>query len=152
RDTDATFVLRTRAPFVGHGLCRLAFPEDFGVSKEAPDFALWTSGLGACILEAFQRDLAARWIEVEREKARITAWQQMRTLGQSQTQTLNAFLDAAEAARRLDLTRFLLHTLAEVLEPRVTGRSWVAGLQNAGPRMIDRTETNQAALALVLQA
>src|SRR5437764_6781887 len=45
--------LRLKQPFVSHGLCWLAYPEDYGKAPAGvgPDFAPWTNGLGACMLE-----------------------------------------------------------------------------------------------------
>ena len=60
RPTYTGAALRGRRPLTRHGLCRLAFPEDFRDNEDnpAPDFAPWTTGVGACILEALQRALA----------------------------------------------------------------------------------------------
>jgi hypothetical protein len=151
RKLDSGQLLRTRPVFLQHGLCRLAFPEDFAVTPEPPDYALWTTGVGACILESLQGDLAARQVEVERAKGDLTDWQQMRTIGQSQEQALAAFLEFAAAAGRPDLARFVLRAAAAVLVEGVTPRHWVGKLPSAGPRMADRMETHQAALALVRQ-
>jgi hypothetical protein len=153
RDTDVGPALRARATFTRHGLCRLAFPDDFAQNADnpEPDFAPWTTGLGSCILEALQRPLTERWLEIERAKCQILEWQQLRAWGRAQEQVLNRFLDATETAERPDLTRFLLRAAAEVLTEDVTPRFWVGGLQTTGPRMADRQETNQAALALVRQ-
>jgi hypothetical protein len=153
RPTYPGAVLRTRRPFTRHGLCRLAFPEEFRDNEENPpaDFAPWTTGVGACILEALQRALAGRWVEVERGKQEIADWQQMRGLGRSQEQALTGFLDAIATAERPDLARFLLQAAAEVLEGGMTAERLVGGLRNAGPRMADRMETNQGALALARQ-
>lgn len=153
RDTDAGSALRSRQPFMGHGLCRLMYPEDFAANQEnpTPDFGIWTTGVGASIVEAFQGDLAERWLEGERLKSILTDWQELRALGRCQEQVLNAFLTAAETAHRLDLTRFLLQTAAAILVEDAVGRHWIQGLQTQGPRMADRMETNQAALAFVRQ-
>jgi hypothetical protein len=153
RETYTGTVLRARRPFTRHGLCRLAFPEEFKENAEnpLPDFAPWTTGVGACILEALQRALAERWVQVEHTKEEIADWQQMRGLGRSQEQALNAFLDAVTAAERPDLARFLLQAAAEAFGEGMTARKLVGGLRNAGPRMADRMETNQGALALARQ-
>ena len=119
--------LRRRQPFVRHGLCRLAYPEDYTAAPAdvEPNFAPWTSGVGAAMLEALQPELEARWIEVEGGKSRIAEWQRMRDLGRSQERVLTAFLDAVEQAGRLDLARFLLraahHLLGEHAERRHVG-------------------------------
>jgi hypothetical protein len=152
RGTKAHAALCRSGPFRRHSLCRLAFPEDFGLATGGPpDFVPWTTGTGACIVEVFQRALAARWVEVERGKENIGAWQTMRRLGESQEQTLTALLEALEAACRPDLARFLLQAAAELLPEGVTARAWVGGLQAGAQRLADRVETNRAALALVRQ-
>jgi hypothetical protein len=153
RPVPAGAALRSRAPFLRHGLCRLAFPEDFAGNEQnpAPDLAPWTTGPGACILEALQRGLARRWVEAERSKETVTDWQQMRGLGRSQEQALTGFLDAVTAAGRPDLARFLLQAAAETIGAGQTAETLVGGLRNAGQRLADRMETNQAALALVRQ-
>jgi hypothetical protein len=150
RTTYAGSVFRKRRPFTRDGLCRLAFPDEFAEGEEnpAPDFAPWTTGTGACILEALQRSLARRWVEVERGKEAIADWQQLRNLGRAQDQALNGFLDAVSAAERPDLARFLLQAAAQVLNE---GLHPTGGLKGHGPRMADRMETNQGALALVRQ-
>jgi hypothetical protein len=153
RDSDVGQALRSRRPFAGHVLCRLAFPEDFTSSQEEAelDYSVWTTAPGSCILEAMQHELAARWIEVERQKPTLPDWQQLRALGRSQEQVLAGFLDAANAAQRRDLARFALRAAREVLGEDVAPSHFVGGLQGTGPRMADRAETNQAALALVRQ-
>jgi hypothetical protein len=153
RPTFAGGLLRKRPPFTRDGLCRLAFPDDFADNDEnpVPDFAPWTTGVGAYTMEVLQRALAQRWVEVERGKETIPDWQRMRNLGRSQEQTLNGFLDAITAAERPDLARFLLQAAHEVLGDGLHPRQLVGGLKNAGPRMADRMETNQGALALVRQ-
>jgi hypothetical protein len=59
--------LRQRPPFVEHGLCWLAYPEDYAAAPEEfqPDFGPWAAGVGSCILEALLPALAARWFAVE---------------------------------------------------------------------------------------
>ena len=145
--------LRRRQPFVRHGLCRLAYPEDYTAAPAdaEPNFAPWTSGVGACMLEALQPELAARWIEVEGGKSRIAEWQRMRDLGRSQERVLTAFLDAVEQAGRLDLARFLLRAAHQLLGEHADADMWVGGLTNAGPRLADRAATYQSALALLRQ-
>src|SRR5262249_4839322 len=78
--------LRKRAPFMHHALCWLAYPEDFtqAPNEAAPNFGPWIKGVGSCILEALQPDLAARWIHVESGKERIEQPAAMRALGSAQ--------------------------------------------------------------------
>ncbi len=144
--------LWSRPAFARHGLCRLAFPEDFGEvgDDESPDFAPWTAGTGACLLEALQHELAARWLRVERGKEDISDPARMRALGRSQELVLGAYYKAVEEAGRLDLARFLLDTAARVLPAGAAAQHWVGGLQApAGARLADRAETNRAATAFL---
>jgi hypothetical protein len=153
RATEAGPPLRARMTFFRHGLCRLAFAGDFTSvpANRRPDFAPWTNGLGACILEALQPQLAQRWLDMELDKAHISDARRMRSVGQAQTAALEAFLTALEANRRYDLARFLLEAAARLLSARVTTAQWVGGLQNLGGRMAERQETVQAALAFLRQ-
>jgi hypothetical protein len=139
--------LRARPPFAEHGLCWLAYPEDFTITPEefTPNFAPWTNGVGACMLEALQPVLAARWVAVEGSKERIADPRTMRALGRSQDRVLAAFLDAIEQAGRLDLARFLLAAAATLLGPHAHAGMWTGRLHLAGLRVADRVDTYQAA-------
>jgi hypothetical protein len=138
--------LRTEEPFVRHALCWLAFPEDFTAAPTGtrPNFAPWTDGVGACILEALQPELVRRWIEVESSKDRIAGPQAMRVLGLAQERVLTAFLDAVEQAGRMDLARFLLQAAAALLGPHAHAGMWTAKLNFTGLRVADRAATYQA--------
>ena len=134
-------------------MCRLVYPDDFarfGLAR-APDFAHWTTGVGACIVEALQVDLAARWVEVECRKQSIRAPEAMRQLGQEQERVLTAFLDAAEDQRRWDLARFLLRAASRLLPENPQPDFWVGSLRQAKQRLAERTATYAAALALLRQ-
>jgi hypothetical protein len=154
--TEAGQALPPPSALAGHALCRLAYPEvAFGPDAEgAPDFLPWTAGVGACILEVLQGELAARWLDVERRKPTLTDWRRMLAVGRRQDQVLDAFLGAVHRAGRLDLARFLLRVLANLLLPdrEAQARDWTGGLQGGGPRLADRAETNRAALVLLRQA
>jgi hypothetical protein len=143
--------LRQRPGFARHGLCRLAYPEDFTDHGGQPDFAPWTTGLGACMLEALQPQLAARWMKVEGGKGKIVAHQEMLRLGQEQERVLTAFLDAVEKAGRLDLARFLLRAAAKLLESYANAGMWSEALDTTGLRVMDRTGVYSAALAFLRQ-
>jgi hypothetical protein len=145
--------LRLRPPFTGHGLCWLAYPDDFmGTPEECqPDFKPWMTGIGACILEALQPVLAARWIAVESTKERIADPRVMQALGQSQERVLAAFLKAAEEAGRLDLVRFLLAAARRLLGPHAHAGMWTGRLHLAGMRVADRAGTYHAAGAFLRQ-
>jgi hypothetical protein len=144
--------LRKRAPFRSHGLCWLAYPADFASLPEAKaNYALWTSGLGACIVEALQPWLASRWIDQERAKTRLPGWQEVQHEGRSQENALSPFLDAVEAAGRRDLARFLLEAASALLAGEGPSAPWSEKREDAGPRLADRAQTYRALLFLPRQ-
>ena len=130
-------VLRTRQPFVEHGLCWLAFPKDYTAAPvgSRPHFTPWTNGVGAAMLEALQAELGRRWIEVESGKERIVEPQAMRVLGLAQERVLTAFLDAVEQVGRMDLARFLLQAASVLVGPHAQAGMWTARLHMAGLRV-----------------
>jgi hypothetical protein len=151
RDTEAAPALRALPAVIQDGLIRLACPDDFaGIPNDpGPGFAPWLTGLGAAILEAMQPLLFDRWVVLERGKLQIGDWDAMRELGSAQERVLSSFTDAAEAADRPDLVRFVLRTTAAALQPGVTPDAFIGGLQGTGPpRLADRTEVHRRALAL----
>jgi hypothetical protein len=139
--------LWTQEPFVRHALCWLAFPQDYTAAPAdaRPNFAPWTNGVGACMLEALQPELARRWIDVESNKERLTDPQAMRVLGLAQERVLTAFLDAVEQAGRMDLARFQLQAATVLLGPHAHAGMWTAQLNLAGQRVADRAAAYQAA-------
>jgi hypothetical protein len=143
--------LRKRAPYMHHALCWLTYPEDFTQAPDdaKPRFDPWIKGVGACILEALQPELAARWIHVESTKEKIEQPTAMRALGTSQDRILDAFLTSLEKVKRRDLARFLLkagfHLLGEHAHPGM----WTGALQMGGQRLADRAATYQAGVALL---
>jgi hypothetical protein len=151
-DAPPELALAKRPAFLRHGLCRLAFPEDFAgaADDEPPDFAPWTGAPGSCVMEALQSDLAVRWAEVEGGKEREADCARMRALGCSQDLVLGAYLEAVERAGRLDLARFVLRAAARVLPAGAAAPMWVGGLRApAGARLADRAETYRAATAFL---
>jgi hypothetical protein len=143
--------LRKRAPYMYHGLCWLAYPEDFTQvpTEVEPDFSRWIDGTGGCILEALQPELTARWIHVESGKERIEQPAVMRGLGVAQDRVLEAFLSAIEKAGRRDLARFLVRAAAQLLGPHAHPGMWTGALQMGGQRLADRAATYQAGTALL---
>ncbi|MFO0878489.1 MAG: hypothetical protein U0840_14210 [Gemmataceae bacterium] len=143
--------LRKREPFNRHGLCWLAYPEDFTQVADGvlPNFGPWLDDLGACILEALQPELALRWITIESSKERIEQPALMRSLGASQDRVLDAYLTALEKANRRDLARFLLRAGHQLLNEHAHSGMWTGALQMSGQRLVDRTATYQAATSLL---
>ncbi len=153
RETSVGPAAANKVVFATHALCRLAYPEDFGklTANFESSFVPWTGGVGACILEALQGELAERWLMVERRKVQIVTWQTMQALGRSQGQALDAFFTALEASGRRDLARFLLVTLSRLLTEDATAQRWLDGVQDRGPTMAERVQTGRAALVLLRQ-
>jgi hypothetical protein len=151
RETEVGRALRGWQAVAGDGLCRLAFPDDFADNQGdgRPDVAAWTSGVGACVVEALQPMLARRWMDLERAKGRIVVAGSMQGLGREQGRVLDAFLDAIDAAGRRDLARFLLVAAAGLLREGATATGWVGSLDLAGLRMADRAEVGRAATAML---
>lgn len=143
--------LRKRTPFIYHGLCWLAYPEDFtqAPADAVPRFEPWMTGVGAAVLEALQPVLLARWLHVESNKERIEKPDVMRALGNSQDRVLTAFLQACERAGRRDLARFLLRAAKQLLTNHAHVDMWTGALQMAGQRLADRAATYNAATALL---
>ncbi|MCI0460951.1 MAG: hypothetical protein L0Z62_28730 [Gemmataceae bacterium] len=153
RTTAIAHKVAEKALFTSHPLCRLAYPQDF---DRAPanvklEFGPWTEGVGGCILEALQLDLAERWVEAERLKADITSWQVMQARGQSQGRVLEALLDTLETTGRRDLARFLLIALSELLPENAAPERWLAGMRQRGNTIAERTQTGRDALIVLRQ-
>lgn len=154
REQDAAHTIRAKPQFTRLGLVRLFFPEDFTTAAGEIDFATWTQGVGASILEALQSRLEIRLLDIERSKNVTTDWAKLRSLGQSQDQALSAFLTACELAKRPDLARWILKALDELLSRSLTPAFWTGGLaeDTAPARLADRIDTKRQALAILRQA
>lgn len=142
--------------FRDNPLCRLMAPSEFPSDDEfraGLRFDPWMSGPRAAILECLQVALASRWVRSERSKGQIEDWGRMRDTGRAESRVLEAYLTAADKARRPDLTRFLLRTASVILsQADLTPGYWTAGLKGTGPgRLADRLETQRVALALPRQ-
>ncbi|MBY0229715.1 MAG: hypothetical protein K2W96_10585, partial [Gemmataceae bacterium] len=137
RDTSDSLgapALRKKGPYMFHGLCWLAYPEDFAQTPAdaVPRFGPWMHGVGACVLEALQPALAARWLAVEASKERIEKPDLMRGVGVAQERILDAFLAACELAKRRDLARFLLRASHQLLGKNAHAGMWTGALQMSG--------------------
>jgi hypothetical protein len=153
REREAAAALKARAVIQANALLRLFYPEDFASTDGPVDFAPWTQGTGAAIVEALQPRLRDRWLEQERAKAGITDWTRIRQVGESQERSLAAFLSACEAAKRPDLARFLLQAMADLLSRDLTPAFWAGGLSDdeAPTRLAERVESKRQALAVLRQ-
>jgi hypothetical protein len=151
RGHDLVSELVRKSPLSRHGLCWLAFPDDFAKApaQAMPDFQPWITGVGACVVEALQPYLTDRWLQMEIDKGKVPGWQQMRDLGTAQERALDAYLTTLERVNRLDLARFLLQAAQRLVTPGATPGLWVAGLRQQAPRLADRAETYRGALAFL---
>ena len=155
-EQDIAGALRSSPSFAGIALIRLTHPGDFAgeVLDTSASFDALFAGLGGTIVEGLQPVLEGRWLEIERTKGQLGDWDLMRQRGQAEQAVLDHFLDAADKAKRWDLTRFLLGVLAKLLAaPDMTPAFWTGGLQGSGPsRMADRLETQRSAVTLLRSA
>jgi hypothetical protein len=125
-----------------NGLIALAFPNQFAHPKLAvdPHFDEWVMGVGGCVVECFQQELARYWIDMEQKKAHITSPAHMRQLGAAQQLVLDRFLSAAKAADRTDLCRFLLDAARQLLPSSAGPQQWARALKVGKLRISERTE------------
>lgn len=149
RDTALIKRLRHHECFIGHGLCRMAFPEDFTHVETLPDWAPWTDGVESTILEALQLPLSQRWLALESDKEQISDWKRMRDVGRSQERVLRSLGDALTGAGRRDLARFLLRALLLLLQDKPPASRWIGSLDVRALRLADRLDAYRAALAVV---
>jgi hypothetical protein len=154
-ETDIATALRALPIIAGNALCRLQYPGDFLEDDEtAIDFDRWMTGPRSILFEAMHAVLESRWLEIEHAKGQFGDWDRVRQIGQAEHAVLSQFLEAADRAKRWDLTRFVLAVLSRLLAtPDMTPAFWTGGLQGSGPpRLADRLEAQRAALALLRQA
>ena len=146
--TEAAATCRVWPGLDGNGLCVLLYPDEILLAKEL-DWTPWLQEPGSSLLEALQTRLSERWLEMERGKAVIDDPGAMRRLGDAQQTVLTGFLDAADAAGRRDLARFLLATAAALLEDGPNARRWIGALDVGNLRLAERVHAYRAALAFV---
>ncbi len=142
-----------KRPFFTNGLAVLMLTDRFAEENIAEtEFHPWVVGQGGAVLEGLQSVLAKNWIEMEERKAQINEVEKMQNVGRAQALALERFMDAADAAGRRDLCRFLLVVFKRILENQNELRDWTGALDVSGIRVADRTVTYQAAAAVLLQA
>jgi hypothetical protein len=150
-DPELVAALRQKEVFRTNPFCWLFAPGDMVPGDEIalPDFSPLLEGERAVFLECVQTLLEHRWLRSERTKGQISEWKKMRQQGRAEFAALQGFLEAAEKANRLDLTRFILRTNAALFTTEMNPMFWTGGLQGSGPpRLADRLETQRSALAL----
>ncbi len=127
-------------PIVGSdGLCRLMFVEELSEARSTRiDWAPWTTGQGAAILEALQTELANRWENLETRRQSFRDVARVRQVGMAQSIVLREYLDAIDAAGRRDLARCLLDAGRRVMRDRPPARQWIGNLDVKRERIADR--------------
>lgn len=151
-DPDVADAMRVKSAFRDNPLCWLAFPGEMPAGSEPPSFEPCFTGLRAAILECLQPELTRRWLRSERSKGHIGDWGAMRNQGRAEFAALSGFLEAARAASRLDLARFVLNVNTTLFRGELQPIFWTGGLQGSGPgRLADRLDTQRAALAVPRQ-
>ncbi len=155
RDLDVGRLLAEKwPPLHRDGLCRLMFLDelrDTDQRQSTIQWHVWTSGVGACVLEAMQEALAERWTLLERAKETRSEVQAMQSLGANQQRVLGEYLEALAVAERRDLARCFLMAGQQLLREAPTARRWIGKLQLQGQRLADRVQLYRAALALLVQ-
>lgn len=155
-EPDIVSALKLRNAFANNPFCWLVSPQDFIGEGEAkpPSFEPLFSGARAAILECLQPVLAKLWTASERQKEAITDWQAMRRVGTAEVAMLANFLSAAEKANRTDLARFVLRSMAAVMQGHYPDATfWTGGLAaNPPTRLADRIAIQRNALAFPQQA
>lgn len=140
-----------REPWRSDGLCQLSFAADFRPGERWPavDFAPWLIPAGIGVLEAWQRRLADRWVEMELAKSKVTRLSDLAASGANQRRVLESYLDGIDRAGRRDLARFLLAALARLLKPGSTPKQWIGEVTFDGTRLAERQQTYRDALVVV---
>ena len=145
--------LSGKATFSQNGLICLAFPDQLAGAKKTmqPDFQPWVTGTGGTIIEMMQGPLVEFWAKAESNKPYISNRQKMQRLGEAQTTVLNEFVNAAVEAGRVDLFRFMLDMMNQLVLNKHAA-DWTRGLNVKNLRVADRTKVYRAALAVPLAA
>ena len=153
-DGDLVTALRRKMAFRQNRLLWLTAPGELTDDEEPtpPDFGPLFTGTRAVILECLQPYLATRWLRSERQKGQLGDWRRMRQQGRAEAAALAAFLDAAHAAGRTDLTRWVLQVNNALFRTDLPPTFWTGGLPAGAPgRLADRLDAQRAALAVPRQ-
>lgn len=143
------FALAPAGAFGRSALCWLGFPEELGAAPpDAERFARLATGEGAIVLEAFQQELAARWVAIERKKRSCVRCDAMVALGRTQEALLASFFDGLDRARRRDLAGFLVEAAAVLVPRPMPAAHWISGLDARSP-LQERMEARRAAGAFL---
>jgi hypothetical protein len=135
-------------PLNQDGLARLAFVEELAESEGRIDWSVWTTGVGACILETLQSWLADRWTTLEHKKGNITTIARMHKISRGQRVFAN-FLDALEGAGRRDLARGFLDAASRILQSQPSAQKWIGKLDVSKQRLRERNKIYREALGFI---
>ena len=115
----------------------------------AIDLSAFVQGAGAVVLEGLQGTLARRWTAMEQAQAAVTDPEIAGRLGRARQAALDALIEAAATAGRLDLASFVLVAADRALT--AAPEAWLADLdRHAG--LGARAEARHAAGALARAA
>ncbi len=89
------------------------------MTGEPPDFAPLVTGAGAVVVDALSNELAVRWRAAELAKRVLDNPDELLAYGRAQSETLDRFMTACDAAGRRDLAGFVLDAAKPLLERNV---------------------------------
>jgi hypothetical protein len=150
RPSPFSMALRSLPVFASHGLCRLAFPEDFTAAPACGTTELtpWCDGTGAYVLEVLQLFLARRWTALEEHK-RQSDVAHLRAVTRVQERVLDALLPALDAAGRRDLARFVLEAARGAFLHQERAENLIRPGLLRELRLAERTEVRRSAVFLL---
>jgi FtsH ternary system-associated peptide len=151
RDTAAGRLWTQREPWRSDGLCQLLYAADFSLGSRWPDvdFASWLSLAGVAVLEAWQRRLEERWVQMELARSKVTRLSDLAAIGANQRRVLGSFLEGIDRAGRRDLARFLLGALSRLLTRGAKPKDWLGEVTFDDARLAERQQTSRDALVVV---
>ncbi|MEQ8790513.1 MAG: hypothetical protein RIC55_29725 [Pirellulaceae bacterium] len=148
RHSTAGDVLRRQPSLAEHGLCRLAFPEDFAGVGEPVDLDAWVAPPACVVLESLQDELATTWMQLEQRKPLVGSPAVMGGISDSQDIAFSALIAAADGAGRRDLARFVLDVGHRLLRKPRRVEEWTGALQLDAMRLAARRDVQRAALVV----
>jgi hypothetical protein len=86
------------------------------MTGEPPRFEPLVTGAGAIVVDALGRELADRWRAAELAKRTLDNPDELLVFGRAQSETLDRFMTACDAAGRRDLAGFVLDAARPLLE------------------------------------
>jgi len=142
----------TKTELRGTALPALLHPDWLAAANRIPaklDFAPWTSGTGALVIEALCDRLAAAAAQAHRTAGQTATEAGMERLAEGVTRVTNTFVDALEAAARWDLATPILEGTTDVVDATTPAQWWLRGLPRSLPLTARQRVANHAAELLV---